>query len=99
MDSDSQKRAMAADLMADDPPRRGQGATRQADGDSGDPGDRTDAEAAGYMELEGAEKDADCRKVEVPDGISSELGFCNLFKPNPGADAFKCGNCEYVTAE
>lgn len=85
--------------MADDPPRGkpaqpSAGASAQGDGD---PGDRMDEESAGYMELEGAGKDADCSKVEVDGGISSELGCCNEFEPNDGADAFKCGNCRYVS--
>lgn len=52
---------------------------------------------AGYMELLGAKKDADCSKVFVASGISSELGCCNLFEPRfREAKQFKCGNCEYV---
>lgn len=56
---------------------------------------RMSAKAADYMELDGAEKDADCEKVEVEGGVSSELGCCNEFKPESGADEFKCGECQY----
>jgi len=53
---------------------------------------------AGYMELEGAEKDAGCSKVDVPDGVSKGKGCCNLFEPEDSQVAqFKCGNCEYLT--
>jgi hypothetical protein len=52
---------------------------------------------AGYMELRGAQKDADCRKVEVDGGVSGELGCCNFFEPeNERVQTFCCGNCEYV---
>ncbi len=71
------------------------GAMAQGDGDSG-VGARESAEQAGYMELEGAQKDADCRKVQVEGGVSSDLGCCNEFEPKEGADAFKCGNCQYL---
>ena len=58
---------------------------------------RTNAEDAGYMELEGARKDADCRKVEVKGGVSSERGCCNFFEPDSRkVRAFRCGLCEYV---
>ncbi len=60
------------------------------------PKPRVSAEAAGYMELEGAEKDADCATVEVDGGVSSDLGCCNLFDPQEGTDTFSCGTCEYV---
>lgn len=56
---------------------------------------KIDAQAAGYMELEGATKDADCSVVEVPDGVSSEKGCCNNFWP-PTAKKFSCGECDYV---
>ena len=48
------------------------------------------------MELEGATKDADCSKVQVEGGVSSDLGCCNDFEPKPGAQEFKCGNCSYL---
>ena len=52
---------------------------------------------AGYMELEGAKKDADCDKVEVEGGVSRELGCCNEYQPeNPGVQEFRCGECEYL---
>jgi hypothetical protein len=57
---------------------------------------RLTAAQAGYMELAGAGKDADCRKVSVPDGISSELGCCNEFSPQArDTKRFRCGDCEY----
>jgi hypothetical protein len=56
---------------------------------------RVSDRAAGYMELEGATKDADCEIVEVKNGISSERGCCNLYDPLKGADKFDCGHCEY----
>lgn len=48
------------------------------------------------MELEGAIKDADCAMVEVKNGISSDRGCCDVWDPIKGADAFKCGTCEYI---
>jgi hypothetical protein len=58
---------------------------------------RMGAESAGYMELLGAKKDAECSKVVVKGGVSSELGCCNEFEKRfIGVKAFKCGNCEYV---
>jgi hypothetical protein len=57
---------------------------------------RLTAAQAGYMELRGAKKDADCRKVLVPDGISRELGCCNEFQPEAkDTKRFRCGDCEY----
>jgi hypothetical protein len=54
---------------------------------------------AGYMELSGAKKDGDCRKVEVAGGISRELGCCNEFQPaKKDTQQFRCGNCEYLKA-
>lgn len=69
----------------------------QADGDSTDPQGRMSADAAGYMELEGAQKDGDCQKVAVEDGISKELGCCNEFDPQPKTQKFSCGTCTLVT--
>lgn len=56
------------------------------------------AEQAGYMELQGAQKDADCSKVQVDGGVSSELGCCNEFQPNDGAQEFECGQCQFLQA-
>ena len=57
---------------------------------------RVPAEKAGYMELEGAEKDSDCRKVEVQGGVSSKLGCCNFFEhEQEQPQQFRCGTCEY----
>lgn len=58
--------------------------------------DRISSAKAEYMELEGAEKDADCKKVEVEGGVSSELGCCDKFSPEDGAQKFSCGTCEYL---
>ncbi len=60
-------------------------------------GGKEDAVTAGYMELDGATKDADCSKVHVDGGVSSDLGCCNEFEPQQGAQEFKCGNCTYLT--
>ena len=58
--------------------------------------ERKSASSAGYMELSGAKKDADCDLVEVKGGVSSELGCCNLFDPEKSAKYFKCGTCEHL---
>lgn len=61
---------------------------------------RVDAKTAGYMELSGAQKDADCNKVNVKSGVSSQLGCCNLFQPQGGdTKKFSCGTCEYERAK
>lgn len=54
------------------------------------------ATAAGYMELEHAQKDGECEIVEVSGGISKKLGCCNLYKPQEDADEFRCGECLYL---
>lgn len=59
---------------------------------------KMDSESAGYMELDGATKDADCSKVQVEGGVSSDLGCCNEFQPQEGAQEFKCGMCTYLQA-
>ncbi len=60
---------------------------------------RLTAAQAGYMELSGAEKDAECRKVAVPGGVSKELGCCNEFQPESKyVKRFRCGDCEYMIA-
>lgn len=56
---------------------------------------RVNAQAAGYMELEGAVKDGDCSVVEVQNGISKERGCCNLWSDKGHAKAFKCGTCRF----
>ena len=57
---------------------------------------RLTAAQAGYMELAGAQKDADCRKVAVDGGISSELGCCDEFQPEAkDTNRFRCGDCKY----
>lgn len=57
---------------------------------------RMTAKEAGYMELRGAEKDGDCRKVRVTGGISKELGCCNEFKPeSEDTSEFRCGTCRF----
>ena len=61
---------------------------------------RLSASAAGYMELGGAQKDADCHKVEVKGGVSSKLGCCNKFEPqSQQVQQFRCGNCEYLAQQ
>lgn len=52
--------------------------------------------AAGYMELDGAKKDAECEIVQVVGGVSKELGCCNLFKPKDSVKKFSCGTCKEV---
>lgn len=58
---------------------------------------RATPEEAGYMELDGAQKDADC--VLVSGGVSSQKGCCNLVAPVAGADRFTCGLCEKILPE
>lgn len=61
------------------------------------PKGRMTASAAGYMELSGAKKDADCVKVYVKGGVSKDLGCCNEFQPESKAvQEFRCGKCEYL---
>lgn len=55
---------------------------------------RATPEEAGYMELDGAQKDADCSLVSG--GVSSARGCCNLFDPVQAADGFRCGACTKV---
>ena len=48
------------------------------------------------MELEGAQKDGDCHIVRVEEGISKELGCCNLFKRKDiSVKQFRCGMCKF----
>jgi hypothetical protein len=62
--------------------------------------ERIPEKEAGYMELQGARKDADCRKVAVKGGVSSALGCCNHFEPESRATRkFTCGTCEYLISE
>ena len=62
------------------------------------PNEKLTAREAGYMELDGAEKDAGCLKVFVPGGVSGDLGCCNLFEPkDEQVTRFRCGDCEYLT--
>lgn len=63
---------------------------------SGGEGGKMSADAAGYMELDGAQKDGDCTKVEVEGGVSKELGCCNEFDPQPQTQKFSCGTCTFV---
>jgi len=59
---------------------------------------KVSAASVDYMELPGAQKDADCRKIEVKGGVSGKLGCCNDFEWNKGTGKlFSCGTCEYVT--
>jgi hypothetical protein len=57
---------------------------------------RASAEEAGYLELEGAQKDSDCSTVNVPAGVSSAGGCCNLWDTVPQAKAFSCGTCTKI---
>ena len=58
---------------------------------------RLTAKAAGYMELKGAVKDADCQLVQVAGGVSKQLGCCNKYQPaNSAVKQFRCGKCEYL---
>ena len=58
---------------------------------------RKSATSVDYMELPGARKDNDCVKVEVPGGVSTQLGFCNDFEWEEGTPKqFRCGTCEYL---
>jgi hypothetical protein len=57
--------------------------------------EKMDGDYAGYMELEGAEKDGGCKIVAISNGISKELGCCNLFHPVDGAKKFSCGTCKF----
>ena len=60
-------------------------------------GQKLTAIRAGYMELPGAVKDAGCSKVDVPGGVSKDLGCCNLYEPkNDQVTEFRCGECEYL---
>jgi len=59
--------------------------------------DRLSAKQAGYMELKGAVKDGDCKKVRVEGGISHDLGCCNEFFPSGShVHSFRCGTCKYI---
>lgn len=58
--------------------------------------EKVSSKTAGYMELEGAKKDAGCERVNVDGGVSSKLGCCNLFGPKKGVQEFRCGSCEYI---
>lgn len=54
------------------------------------------AKAAGYMELAGAIKDGACTIVNVPAGISKDLGCCNQFQLKSGKPKqFRCGTCKF----
>lgn len=58
---------------------------------------RKTAKEVDYMELPGAVKDADCRRVRVEGGVSKQLGCCNDFKLNPdGSRLFSCGTCKFL---
>lgn len=58
--------------------------------------EKVSAHAAGYMELRGAKKDGDCDAVNVPGGISLNLGCCNLFDPKArSVDRFRCEDCSH----
>ncbi len=57
---------------------------------------RIPASKAGYMELVGAKKDGDCRKVNVSGGVSLERGCCNEFeRESRYTTKFSCGTCTF----
>lgn len=64
--------------------------------DSADASGKISSDQAGYMELDGAQKDGDCSKVQVDGGVSKDKGCCNIFDPGDGAQSFGCANCEYL---
>lgn len=80
---------------------RNAGVDPDADQDQDNPADAADsratAEEAGYMELGGAQKDSDCATVNVPGGVSSQGGCCNLWDRAPQAASFSCGTCTKIT--
>jgi hypothetical protein len=58
---------------------------------------RLTAAKAGYMELQGACKDSDCKKVYVKGGVAAHKGCCNEFQPEHNTTCeFRCGTCEYL---
>lgn len=58
---------------------------------------RITAQEAGYLELPGATKDADCSVVEVDGGVYSERGCCNSFGwKTEDVEYFRCGECKYL---
>ncbi len=62
--------------------------------------DKVPATIAGYMELPGAVKDADCKRVKVSGGVSKNLACCNLFDyDNATEKKFSCGTCEQLEAK
>ncbi len=73
-------------------PQLAQGAADQSK-QAGDP--RATPEEAGYLELDGAQKDADCQLVSG--GVSSAKGCCNLWDAAPQAQNFSCGTCTKIT--
>lgn len=96
-----QIKSMASDIMGDDSKKPVKMPTPPPDDDmdddeSADASGKISEQQAGYLELEGAQKDADCTKVQVDGGVSSNLGCCNIFDANDGAQSFSCGNCEYL---
>jgi hypothetical protein len=61
---------------------------------------RISAQEAGYLELPGAVKDADCEVVEVDGGVSSERGCCNSFGwKSQNVERFACGECKYLEGQ
>ena len=59
---------------------------------------RISAKQAEYMELYGAEKEGDCRKVKVSGGISKARGCCDYYDPETEkTNIFNCGHCSHHT--
>jgi hypothetical protein len=65
--------------------------------ESADASGKISEQQAGYLELDGAQKDGDCSKVDVQGGVSKDKGCCNVVDPQDGATAFACGQCEYLS--
>lgn len=84
--------ALLGKTKAPEPKLLGDGNTEEI----GESHEKVSAEAAGYMELQGAKKTGGCLIVDVDGGISKELGCCNLFRPEAkDTDTFSCGTCFY----
>lgn len=59
-------------------------------------GAKVSSQEANYKELPGATKNAECDKVNVPGGVSSEGGTCSLWRGQPQAQGFTCGDCVHL---
>lgn len=98
-----QIKSMASDIMGDDSKKPVKMPPPIPDDDmdddeSADASGKISEQQAGYLELEGAQKDADCTKVQVQGGISKDKGCCSIIGPVDGAEYFNCGSCKYLDA-